>query len=94
MVILVSVYGTAEDKFFVLFFMKDSWNSVSVFAFFSCSPISFEVQNRCPIGLPVRVDFHIKADPKQRTPARNSSNFSIFLDDSRQTDVLPDQVSV
>ena len=81
MVILVSVYGTAEDKFFVLFFMKDSWNSVSVFAFFSCSPISFEVQNRCPIGLLVRVDFNIKVDQEVRTPAFYCSNLSIFLDD-------------
>ena len=64
MVIPVSIYGTAEDKFFVPFFMKDSWNSVSVFVSVTFSPISFEVQNRCPIGLLVRVDFHIKADPK------------------------------
>ena len=93
MVIPVSIYGTLEIKVFVNS-QLNIWNSVSVFATKTCSPISYEAQYRCPSGLRVRVDFHIKADPELRTPAGNCSNQSIFLDDSRETDVLPDQVSV
>ena len=56
--------------------------------------ITFEGNNIGPTSPVSRVDLQVKTDPEQRTPNWNCCNLSIFLDNSRQTNVLPDQVSV
>ena len=67
---------------------KDSWNSVSVLTIVISSTIPFEGNDIGPGSARERVDLQIKTDPIERSPARNSSDQSVSLQNSGQSGVL------
>ena len=83
-----------QESFFV---QKDSGDSVSNLSIISGASVLFEGKNTGPTSPVTRskgVDLQIKTDPELRAPTGYCCNLSIFLDNSRKANVLPDQVSV